>query len=180
MFEQPVARVLYCYAVWNDSFNQIERKPDVQFHQFLPSHDVLQEFISNDKKHLVIVIDDLMEEAINSSEAQALFVRESHHKNITVIYITQNIFCKGKFSRTIALNCHYYILFRSPRDINQIKVFARQTGLNLSLMEAYEDCNSIIYGYLLVDLSPRSESHIKLFTNIFPGEILIGYIPKSN
>jgi hypothetical protein len=178
MFEHPVDRVLYIYAVWNENFSEMEKKNDIQFHQYLPSHDLLEKFISNDNKHLIIVIDDLMQEVINSTEAQSLFVRDSHHKNITVIYITQNIFCKGKFSRTIALNCHYYILFRSPRDVNQIKIFARQTGLNSTLMEAYSDCVSRMYGYLVVDLSPRSENSIKLFTNIFPSETLIGYISK--
>ena len=35
-------------------------------------------------------------------------------------------FCQGKFSRTISLNTNYLILFKNPRDNNQISVLARQ------------------------------------------------------
>ena len=54
------------------------------------------------------------------------FTRKGHHRNASVVYITQNLFQQSKSSRTISLNAHYLVLFQSPRDKMQIKVLANQ------------------------------------------------------
>jgi hypothetical protein len=48
--------------------------------------------------------------------AASLFTKKSHHRNISVMYIEQNLFHKGKNHRTISLNAHYMVLFKNPRD----------------------------------------------------------------
>ena len=53
------------------------------------------------------------------------FTRKEHHRNASVVYITQNLFQQSKSSRTISLNAHYLVLFQSPRDKMQIKVLAK-------------------------------------------------------
>ena len=45
-----------------------------------------------------------------------LFTRDSHHHNLSVIYIVQNLFHQGKGSRSISLNSYYLVLFKNPRD----------------------------------------------------------------
>ena len=55
-----------------------------------------------------------------------IFTTNSHHKNISVIYVAQNIFCNAKNSRTISLNCQYMILTNSPRDRLQVKILGKQ------------------------------------------------------
>jgi cobalamin biosynthesis Co2+ chelatase CbiK len=52
----------------------------------------------------------LMMDAANSEEIVHLMCVGSHHHQITVIHILQNLFQKGKFMRTASLNCHYFIL----------------------------------------------------------------------
>jgi hypothetical protein len=47
----------------------------------------------SDKKHLV-VIDDMMNEA--DDRVTAFFSKGSHHRNLSVIYIVQNLFGKNK------------------------------------------------------------------------------------
>ena len=69
------------------------------------------------------------------------------------------------------------ILLRNPRDKSQISTLGKQIGLGKTLIEAYEDCTSQAYGYLLVDLSPHSDNNFQLKTNIFPYEDIIVYIP---
>ena len=50
----------------------------------------------------------------------------SHHPKITVLYISENVFDKGKADRTISENLHYIALFKYPRDAGQMRFFAQQ------------------------------------------------------
>jgi hypothetical protein len=54
------------------------------------------------------------------------FTKGSHHRNLSIIYIVQNIFHQGKEMRNISLNAHYIVLFKTPRDKQQIYMLARQ------------------------------------------------------
>lgn len=171
VIEPPPKKVLYCYGVWQPAFEDMK---DVVFHEGLPTEKEIDAFANG--PHCLLVLDDLMDSVVKSESAQRLFVRGSHHKNITVVYINQNMFYQGKCARTISLNCHYLALFKNPRDFSQIQLLGRQIGLGKTLVEAYEDCMKDSYGYLVVDLSPHSGSDRKLFSHIFPGEVKVAYV----
>ena len=68
-------------------------------------------------KHLII-LDDLMDET--DQRVASLFTKKSHHRNISVMYIVQNLFHRGKHHRTVSLNAHYMVLFKNPKDVSQI------------------------------------------------------------
>ena len=57
-------------------------------------------------KHFII-LDDLMDET--DQRVASLFTKKSHHRNISVMYIVQNLFHRGKHHRTISLNAHYMV-----------------------------------------------------------------------
>ena len=61
-------------------------------------------------------MDDLMEEAGNDKRVLDLFTKESHHRDITVMYLSQDMFPPGKFAKSISRNAHYVITFKNPRD----------------------------------------------------------------
>jgi hypothetical protein len=63
-------------------------------------------------KHLII-LDNLMDET--DQRVASLFTKKSHHRNISVMYIVQNLFHRGKHHRTINLNAHYMVLLKNPR-----------------------------------------------------------------
>ena len=71
------------------------------------------------------------------------FTRKGHHRNASVVYITQNLF---QSSRPISLNAHYLVLFQSPRDKMQIKVLANQLQAP-HMIHAFNDATSIPHGY---------------------------------
>ena len=54
----------------------------------------------------------------------SLFTIKSHHKNISVMYIVQNLFHRGKYHRTISRNAHYMVLFKNLTDVSQIMALA--------------------------------------------------------
>ena len=91
----------------------------------------------------------------------------SHHRNLTVLFLNQNVFTQGKNARNIGLNAHHMILFKNQRDFQQIKSLGRQLGLGKCLEEAYADALSERYGYLVVDMSPHNEDAHRLRTKIF-------------
>ena len=123
----------------------------------------------------ILVIDDLMGE--DRSTLEQWFTKKSHHRNVSVIYIVQNLFDKQQ--RTISLNAHYLVLFKNPRDTSQIGVLARQMypGRSKFMQEAYEDATAEPRGYLFVDLKADTPEELRLRTQILKGEVVV-YVSK--
>src|SRR5688572_5181392 len=164
-------RILYCYGVYQEIFSKFE---GIEFHEGLPS---LSEF--DDGKPSLVVIDDLMHET--NDIVTKLFTRVSHHKNTSVIYITQNIFHPNKETRTITLNAQYMVLFKNVRDKSQIAYLGRQMypSTPKHMVEAYTDATSEPYSYLFVDLKPNIDEKHRLKACIFPDDIHnYVYVPK--
>jgi len=99
---------------------------------------------------------------------------------LSVIFILQNIFHRGKKLRDMSLNCHYLVLFKSPRDSSQVNHLAKQMCLgHLKYMqEAFEDATKWTFDYLLCDLKPETPSDFRLRSNIFTGETQCAYVRK--
>ena len=97
-----------------------------------------------------------------------LFTKGSHHRNLSDMYIVQNLFGKNKEQRTISLNSHYLVIFQSPRDASEITHLAQQMypGKLKYLQEAFKDATSAAYSYLLFGqrqrhrTSPLSKHHV--------------------
>jgi hypothetical protein len=89
------------------------------------------------------------------------FTRKVHHRNTSVIYITQNLFDRVAQHRTTSLNAHYLVLFKNPRDKSQIGVLSRQLQMP-HLLPAYEEATGRPHWYLLVDISPQTPEEFRL------------------
>jgi len=167
--------ILWCYSCWRPSDSELNKT--IVFQQGL--ENLLREDTSDPR---LIIIDDLQEEGGNI--VAELFTRGSHHNNISVIYITQNVFHQSKKSRDISLNSHYLVLFKNPRDSAQVNHLARQVFPSNPkfIQEAYKDATSRPHGYLLFDLKQKTPEHCRCRTNIF-GEaepnFTIVYTPKK-
>ena len=84
------------------------------------------EFLFDVNKPNLIVFDDQMIGVSKDKRIVNPFTRCSHHRNVSVIYIVQNLFHQGKGSRSINLNSHYLVLFKNPRDKLQILTLVKQ------------------------------------------------------
>ncbi len=170
MIEPVPTKIMYCYGEFQPIF---AKYPHVEFNEGLP--DVTQ---FDGKEPTLLIIDDLMNETNES--VSAIFTKISHHRNVSVVYITQNMFPKNKHARTISLNSHYMILFKNPRDAGQFATLARQmypSGSKFAI-EAFKDATDAPFGYLLIDMKPDTDEKHRLRTNIFPGELTYVYIKK--
>lgn len=179
MFETSPEIILYCYNIFQPIFAEREDKVSgLNFHHGLPSSEMLEN-ISKNLKHNLIVLDDLSQKICDNPEMEDLFTQKAHHLRFTVIMINQNIFTRGKFMRTIALNLHYFIFMRNPRGEGQVATLGRQIGEARSLVDAFKDATKCNFGYLVLDLSPYSDQVYKYRTHIFPNEDTVVYIPMK-
>lgn len=101
-----------------------------------------------------------------------LFTKDSHHRNITVIFMSQDMFPKGKFSKTISRNAHYIIAFKNPRDQLGVRSLTRQAFPQefKDLLNVYRDATERLYGYFMFDLRPNSSDQERLKTNLLRDE----------
>lgn len=176
LFDKIPQNIVYCYSTWQKNFETLgEIIPKVKFNKGIPDLDEIDSSQIN-----ILLLDDLMKECEDDPSIQKLFTIDSHHKNISVFFITQNIFSRGKFTRTLNLNSHYIVLFNNPRDKLQINTIARQMfpGKVNFFMEAYDDATSKPHGYLLIDLKQSTESRNRIQTDVTPDKQRIIYTPK--
>lgn len=128
----------------------------------------------------LIILDDLMLEAYNKNVCE-LFTKGSHHRNISVILTTQNVFHQGKHARDISLNCKYLVFFKNPRDQSQIFPLARQIYPENSrqLIKVYKEVTEKPFSYLLFDLTQTGSELTRFRTEVFNKDFLVCYIPQS-
>ena len=86
------AKIIYCYGEYQNLFSDF---PSVEFNQGLP--DISQ---FNGRQPVLLVLDDLMSES--GDDVEKIFTKFSHHRNISIIYLSQNLFYKSKQNRTIS------------------------------------------------------------------------------
>jgi len=118
MIDPPLSRIHYCYREYQSIFDHYSL---VIFREGLPQ---MTDDVFDGSQPTMLVIDDLISETIQL--VADIFTKILHHCNISRIYMTQSVFHKNKFARTISLNAHYLVLFKNPRDANQ---FTCQRGL---------------------------------------------------
>ena len=115
--------ILYCYTHWQPKYDELKNvfADEIYFHKGLPTS-----ILTNKFHNAIVVLDDLMDLAMQDKMIMSVFTEGSHHKNISVIYIVQNLYHQGRNSRSINLNAQYLVLFKNPRDVLQIQTLARQ------------------------------------------------------
>ncbi len=174
LFYPVPTKIVYCYGEYQKEFKELR---NVDLVEGFPSD--LDE-LTKGHDHSIVVLDDLMSECSKDQRVSDLFTRGSHHKGISVFYLTQNLFPPGKLSRTISLNCHYIFVFKNPRDSLGIATLAKQMFPKRSdyLVDSFQDATKQPYSYLLIDCHPQTPEHIRLRTNILPGERQIVYVRK--
>ena len=156
----------YCYGIYQKGFDDLKKK-GVHFHQGLPTLQDLKRWFEPTHGGL-LVLDDLMDEAGRDKSILDLFTKDSNHRNITVIYLLQDLFPRGTYAKTISRNAHYIVAFKSPRYQSAIRSIMTQMFPTYwrDALEAYNDATSEEYGYLMIDLHPASNDKYRLFANI--------------
>lgn len=173
-------RIVYCYGEFlPETFAKLKQIGlNVELVEGLPNEEKIAPF--NPLINNCLILDDLMVECGESKEICNYFTRTAHHKNISIFFLTQNFYQKGKYVTTITRNSSYIILFSSPRDYGQIKYFASQSFNPKAVLHAYNIATRMPRGYLLIDCTQTTPNEFRLRSNIVPPSNTVIFVPKKN
>lgn len=155
--EPPPERIIYFYSIFQPYFRTIfeqtkaSRNVDIIFTEGI-DESIMQ--IANAKNiPSLVIFDDLFREANNSEFVSKLFCVGSHHLNMSIILIQQNLFPRGKFSVDILRNTHYLILFGQPADKTSLHILASRLEPNNQkfLLQLFDEVLDKKFGYLIID-----------------------------
>ena len=161
--------ITWYYNQWQPCYKTLQSSlgDSIHFTQGIPNlSDDLHEI--NPKWNNILVFDDLMAQAMDSSVLSRLFT-QGRHRNASVILLLQNMFPKGKFNTDISRNAQYLVLFRSPSDRKQIdmiaeRIFAKDRP---NFMSVYGKVTTQPYGYVLIDNQPKTHSQHQVVSHVF-------------
>lgn len=168
LFKIPFQRVIWCYGNYQHNFHNELRTQGHVLHHGIPS-------VNDLRPYDLIILDDLLSESESSKDLTNMFTQTAHHLPCFVIFVTQNLFPKGKDARTRSLNTHYYAIFKNPRDKSQIEVLARQMmpTKSKSFISAFEDATQEPYGYLFIDFTQECDERFRFRTKLFQRPMII-------
>lgn len=176
-------RIIYFYGIYQELFDMLASRYGVEFIKGAPSVSDVEEYTTDvsqgiDQKGTVLfVLDDLMDVVTREEHLCKLFTEGCHHRKMCTIFLTQNLFSTGKYSRTIARNTHYFVFTKTPRNSNIVEHLSRQVfnkKRQKTVSDAYEDvCSRYGQQVLVIDLHPVSEDRFRIRSNIFEHAVII-------
>lgn len=173
LFSPPPDKIIWIYGEKQNLHDELTSSLQTPIEFSRDFDEDIYGSIDGSEKVVVILDDQMMNENVRKKDnLTKYFTQGSHHRNMSVIYLVQNVFDKAKCMRTISLNSQYLVVFKNPRDVQQITSLASQMyGTNSQVLKAaFRDATSKAHGYLLVDLRQETPDNMRLRTNIFPDD----------
>ena len=172
MLTKKLKFVLIYYQEWQEAYDKIKKLVDnVKFVKGAPASlehviDELRQYNKDDLK--MCIFDDMLTNM--TSFMDSLFTTISHHYTCSMIFISQSIF--GKSLRTVSINSHYMIVFKSPRDSLQFSTLAHQVEPSNSsfLKSVFLNATERAHGYLILNFTQEQHKNCRYLTNLFPDE----------
>ena len=120
----------------------------------------------NTSEPSLLVIDDLL--LSTNKEVVEMFILGSHHKQISLFYLTQNLFPNCNMNRTMSNNAHYYVLFQNQRNFRQIHTLAHQIYVGRDVQRitnAYKRASKQERGFVVLSFAQGLPEEITVVTN---------------
>ena len=114
----------------------------------------------------LLVIDDLI--LSTNKELANLFILGTHHRQISLFFITQNLFPNCPIFRMMSANAHYYVIFHSQRNFRQVHTLARQiyVGEDLKrITNAYKRASKQPRGFIVLSFPPELPDELAVLTD---------------
>nr|CAD2191446.1 unnamed protein product [Meloidogyne enterolobii] len=168
LIDTPPSKIMYCFGEMNEIVFKI-KEMGITTYNGVPEPELI-------KQHQLLVLDDLMLN-IQSEFLDLLFTRGSHNWGVSVIFVTQSLY--GRNTKTARANAHYILLTKNPQGLLQVRTLGSQLFPKMLnyFLEAYRDATSERFSYLLINMHPSTEEHLRLSSNIFPDEKTTIYLP---
>ena len=114
----------------------------------------------------MLIIDDLM--LSTDKETAELFILGSHHRQVSIFYITQGLFHNCDQYRLMSNNAHYYVIFNNKRNASQIHHLARQVYLGKEqqrIIKAYKRAGQRQWGFIVLSFAPELPEELGVITD---------------
>ena len=163
-FSSPFDKIIYCYP------DYLEEIP-IEFDQIVEYYAGIcdAKYFASLPKNTLLLFDDMMTECGKSDEIMKLFSVIARKKNISIIFLVQNIYDNSKQFRNIRINATGFILFKffAANDVNNR--ILRDIGANQLVTKSLLDkVYSKNFGYIFVNVHPSRHSEFETIrTNIF-------------
>ena len=181
IFKPCFEKFLYFYKHFQTEYEShllgcTREKVSIDFHQGLQWTAVDRS--EAEKLKTLVAIGDLYQDACEDGTFLNLVVA-GRHRNIHLMTLRHNIYQPAKNSKMIGLNVTQMILFKNPRDVEQIGVLNIQLGDRKILLEAYKRTTSKPFGHLLIDLDPQTHPKLEYSSNCSGDQPSVFYISST-
>lgn len=172
LFEVPPRSIYYFYQMHQDIFDDFKKRVNIpiKFIKGMPDEHLLEEIFNSAPKPSFLIYDDFGQN-LNKTIAQ-LFAVGSHHGDLMLCLILQNLFTHSRYTRDISLSASNIIVGKNPRDSSQISSLGRQLfpGGKTQLDQIYNIATAKPYSYLMIDISQSCPDFLRLRSCILPHE----------
>jgi energy-coupling factor transporter ATP-binding protein EcfA2 len=169
-------RIIFIYSEWQPAYDRMKQALQNTI-EFVKDYEpkALYESISPAVRNMLVLDDQMDSENMKGNTLCKFFTQGSHHRNLTVLYIVQNLFNQDRSMRTVSLNSHYLVLFKNPRDMTQIRTLATQMYPKQPsfLMDAFDDATSKPFSYILLDLRSDTPDEIRVRARMFDSDPVV-------
>jgi hypothetical protein len=185
LFESPECRnnIIYFYKVWQPLYSQAKADNVVKtWISELPTIALVREHTEyyKNKGGSICVFDDYGTQI--NREIVEIFQIWSHHTNSVIMMQSQSLFPKNPFFREISLNATYIVLFKAPRDTQQIMIFGKQfsAGKTKFFLESYKKATEKPYSYLFIDMHQMTNEMLRIRSHVLPSEFpMLVWTPRD-
>ena len=171
-FEYPLTRVVWYYATPQPGYDSLKQM-GVELKEGLPeSIEIDFPRAAPDNQTQIIVLDDFMKQAAKDDHVLQLFTKWSHHKNLTAILITQNLYHQGRHSVDITRNVSVGGFIIELRNIQVIQRFLQSSYSKEQVREIMRWIRTNTYGKpysnFFIDFDMKTSDQCRLRLNIIP------------
>jgi hypothetical protein len=125
LFTSRFVRLIYCQP---EALAHKNNKFFERIRSFFPSAELVNGLPDIPKLNLdlntlpvLLIIDDLMVEFLDSPQMVNLLSVQVHHFNLSTIFTLQNFFATSKFGKTIMRNVNYKVYFYNRLDLRELR-----------------------------------------------------------
>ena len=153
--------IYYMYKVEQDfmkSWNKIEEQKITFIQGLYPNKMKTSE-------PSLLVIDDLL--LSTNKDVVEMFILGSHHKQISLFYLSQNLFPDCSLFRTMSNNAHYFVIFNNKRNSTQIHRLAHQVFIGKDvkrIKNAYKRIQQQQWGFMVLTFVPELPEELTVVT----------------
>ena len=162
--KDPPEMIIYYFKEWQSKFDDLSNKLNVQFFK---EHDMIIEQVSQLTGSALVIFDDMLNSQ-NLKTIAKLYTVHGRHLDLSLAFLSQRLFKNDEFFRQISQNSDYMIIFKNPRNYQEIRNLAGQiTPGTYELTKIYAHATRNPYSYLFINLTQEAVPQLKYLSELF-------------